>query len=52
MFDAQEIVDTFVGGVDFGDTGAIRCLILSDGFPGDRAASAADNITGEGPILE
>jgi hypothetical protein len=52
VFDAQEIVDAFVGGVDFGNAGAICCLILSDGFPGDRAASAADNIAREGPILE
>ena len=52
VFDAEEIVDAFVGSVDFCDAGAVCCFVLSYGFPCNRAASTTDNITGEGTKFE
>jgi hypothetical protein len=40
----EKIVDAFVCGVDFCNTRAVCCLFLSNGFPGDWAAGATDEI--------
>ena len=48
----EKIVDALVRGVDFCSARAVCCLFLSNGFPGDWAASAADKIAGERPEFE
>ena len=52
VFDAEEIVDAFVGGINLGDAGAVCGLILPDDLPGDGAASTTDDVAGKGAVLE
>ena len=52
LFDAEEVVDTFVGGIDFSDAGAVCCLILTDHLPGDGTTSTADNVSRKGAEFE
>ena len=45
MFDAEEVIDTFVSSVDFSDAGAVCRLLLSNSFPGDGATGTTDKVT-------
>ena len=42
---SNKFLDAFVCSHDFGLAGALGCLGLADGFPGDGAAAAADDKT-------
>ena len=42
---SDNFLDAFVCSHDFGLAGALGCLCLADGFPGDGAATAADDIS-------
>jgi hypothetical protein len=45
IFNGEKIVDAFVCSVDLGDTRAVGCLVLSEGFPCNGATGTADEIT-------
>ena len=47
MLDAEEVVDAFVGGVDFSDAGAVCGFLLSYCFPCDGATSTTNKVTRE-----
>jgi hypothetical protein len=52
MLNTEEIIDAFVGGVDFSDAQTVGCLILPDGFPSDGTTTTANDVTGERSIFE
>ena len=52
MFDVENFLGAFVGGHDFGFTGALVGLLLSDGALGDGSTTVIDEVAGERSILE
>lgn len=52
VFDVENFVDAFGGGLDFGFAGAKGGLVLASRLPGDGAAATANDIAGKGSEFE